>query len=128
MYGQTPFLELLEGIESIETYNFNPEAIRLPQKPSPGSFLERDGSNLGSVIETTREITEWAVERAGRYLLAITKTAEFTSVVRAATKHFAKKGAQTPIQIGYALWFGVCPFFFPHHSKSRPVCVAASSE
>jgi predicted ATPase len=81
MYGTTPFLELLEQLESIETYNFNPEAIREPQTPAPGGFLERDGSNLASVIETTREIDGWAIERASRYLLAITKTAEFAGVV-----------------------------------------------
>ncbi len=78
----TPFLELRERIEAIQTYNFNPEAIRRPQNPSPGGFLERDGSNLASVLETTREVDEWAVERAGRYLLAITKTAAFAGVSR----------------------------------------------
>lgn len=82
MYGTTPFLELRECVESIEAYNFNPEAIRRPQKPTPGWFLERDGSNLASVIETTREIEDWAIERAGRYLLAVTKTASFSGVVR----------------------------------------------
>jgi predicted ATPase len=82
LYGASPFEELVERIESIETYNFNPEAIRRPQKPAPGGFLERDGSNLASVIETTREAEEWAVERAGRYLVAITKTAEFAGVIR----------------------------------------------
>jgi predicted ATPase len=91
MYGTTPFLELLERIESIETYNFNPETIRSPQKPAPGGFLERDGSNLASVIETTREIEEWAVERAGRYLFAVTKSVEFAGVSRSSgyeTLHF----------------------------------------
>jgi predicted ATPase len=84
MYGVTPFLELLELLESIETYNFNPEAIRQPRKPAPGGFLERDGSNLASTIETTREVEEWAIERASRYLAVITKTAEFAGVVRSA--------------------------------------------
>ena len=81
MYGTTPFLELQEGVESVETYNFNPDAIRRPQKPAPGGFLDRDGGNLASVIETTREVEEWAVERAGRYLLAVTKNTGFNGVV-----------------------------------------------
>lgn len=81
-YGNTPVPEFLESLEAVTTYNFNPETIRLPQKPAPGSFLERDGSNLASVIETTREIDEGAIERAGRYLLGITKTTGFAGVVR----------------------------------------------
>jgi predicted ATPase len=83
VYGvTTPFLELLEQIESIKTYNFNPEQIRRPQKPAPGGFLERDGSNLGSVIETTREIEGRAMERAGRYLAVVTRTVQFAGVHR----------------------------------------------
>lgn len=81
-YSDTPVPEFLECLEAITTYNFNPEMIRLPQKPTPGSFLERDGNNLASVIETTREVEERTIERAGRYLLTITKAAEFAGVIR----------------------------------------------
>lgn len=81
-YSDTPVPEFLECLEAITTYNFNPEAIRLPQKPAPDGFLERDGSNLASVIETTREAEEWAIERAGRYLFAITKVAGFAGVLQ----------------------------------------------
>jgi predicted ATPase len=82
MLGVAPFLELLEGIESIQTYNFHPETIRRPQKPAPGGFLERDGNNLASTIETTREAEEWAIQRAARYLAVITRSAEFVKVER----------------------------------------------
>lgn len=81
MYGFTPFLELRERIESFRTYNFNPGEIREPQKPDPGWFLKRDGSNLASVIETTREIEDWAIDRAGQYLSVITESVEFAGVM-----------------------------------------------
>jgi predicted ATPase len=63
-------------------YNFHPEIIRLPQKPKPGTLLEKDGSNLASVIETTREIEAKDIERVCRYLDAITGTVEFLHVAR----------------------------------------------
>jgi len=80
--GAAPFEELHDSLAAMNTYNFSPEVIRRPQKPAPGNWLERDGSNLASVIETTREIEEWAIERAERYLLAITKTTGFAGVVQ----------------------------------------------
>ena len=79
MYGVTPFLGL-HGIETLRTYNFNPDAMRRPQKPSPGTFLESDGSNLASVIQTTVEIEKWCVERVKRYLIAITGGVHFLRV------------------------------------------------
>jgi predicted ATPase len=82
-YSDTPVPEFLECLEAITTYNFNPEAIRRPQKPAPGGFLERDGSNLASVIDTTREIEAWAIERAGRYLATVTRSVEFAGVNKA---------------------------------------------
>ncbi len=80
MYGVSPFLELLERLESIQTYNFNPEVIRPLQRRDHGGFLERDGSNLASTIETTGEIDKWAIDRAKRYLAIITNSAEFAGV------------------------------------------------
>ena len=50
--------------------------------PDPGWFLERDGSNLASVIETTHENEEEIIERVGRYLSAITGSVELLDVVK----------------------------------------------
>ncbi|MFO0842585.1 MAG: AAA family ATPase [Gemmataceae bacterium] len=102
-YGDTPAPEFLECLEAITTYNFNPEAIRLPRKPTPGRFLKRDGSNLASVIETTCEIEAWAVERVGRYLLAITKTTGFHGVLRSGGYetlrfHVSRDGNSPPLE------------------------------
>jgi predicted ATPase len=52
-------------------YNFHPDAIRRLQKPSPGWLLERDGSNLASVIAGLKEINPDSVQRVREYLSAI---------------------------------------------------------
>jgi predicted ATPase len=80
-FNNQPFLNVSDGLRFSECYNFHPQSIRRPQMPTPGRYLERDGSNLASVIETTREIDEWAIERAGDYLSAITTTVGFGGVV-----------------------------------------------
>ncbi|VTR92663.1 aaa domain protein : SMC domain protein OS=Thermaerobacter marianensis (strain ATCC 700841 / DSM 12885 / JCM 10246 / 7p75a) GN=Tmar_0500 PE=4 SV=1: AAA_21: AAA_21 [Gemmata massiliana] len=77
-FGNGPFTELSSYITSIATYNFNPEAMRRPQKPNPGSFLERDGSNLASVINTSGGVNETPIDRVSRYLNVVTNSAEFT--------------------------------------------------
>jgi predicted ATPase len=73
MIGIQPFVDLGDGLRSMGFYNFHPEAIRTLQKPNPGWLLEKDGINLASVIETTREIEQGLIERVGRYLSAITE-------------------------------------------------------
>ena len=77
-----PYLNLARFLRYMGFYNFHPDAIRRLQKPNPGWLLERDGGNLASVIETTRENDPEAVERVGRYLSAITETAELLGVAR----------------------------------------------
>ena len=107
VYGVPRSWNSLERVESIQTYNFNPETIRRPQKPAPGGFLERDGSNLASTIETTGEVEEWAIKRAGRYLAAITNTAEFARVIRSGGYetlrfHVARNGDGQPLEFDAA--------------------------
>ena len=81
-YPFTPVVELVHQLSGIRTYNFHPEAIRPPQIPNPGWPLERDGSNLASVIETTRENDERTIERVGRYLSVITESVELLGVAK----------------------------------------------
>lgn len=69
--GLQPFLELSEGLRYMGFYNFHPDAIRTYQKPNPGWLLEKDGSNLASVIEGLKEIEPRFVERVRDYLGAI---------------------------------------------------------
>jgi predicted ATPase len=80
--SDTPVPEFLERLEALTTYNFHPDAIRRIQKPNPGWFLERDGRNLASVIETTRENDEKTIERVGRYLSVVTGSVELLGVAK----------------------------------------------
>jgi predicted ATPase len=82
VYHDTPVPEFAEWLESLTAYNFHPEAIRRVQKPNPGRLLERDGSNLASAIETTREVEEWATERMNRYLSVVVREVERFETVR----------------------------------------------
>jgi predicted ATPase len=82
MAVRRPFGDLSLSLRYMGFYNFHPDAIRRLQKPSPGWLLERDGSNIASVIETTREKEEEAVERVGRYLSAITEAVALLGVVK----------------------------------------------
>ena len=82
-YDDGPISDMSDQLKAIATYNFNPDAIRRPQKPMPGGVLEHDGRNLASVIETTKEIEPETIERASRYLAATTNSVEFAGVLRA---------------------------------------------
>jgi predicted ATPase len=81
-YTDSPVPEFSESLETLTVYNFHSDVIRRLQAPNPGWFLERDGSNLASVIETTRENDEEVIERVGRYLSAITRFVELLGVVK----------------------------------------------
>jgi predicted ATPase len=78
-----PFMALLVHLlQHMGFYNFNPEAIRLLQKPTPGSLLERDGKNLASVIADLKRIDPDSLERVRDYLSAIAEEIEDFWVVR----------------------------------------------
>jgi predicted ATPase len=71
LMGTNPANIFGDGFRYMGFYNFHPEAMRHLQKPSHGSLLEQDGSNLASVIEGLKEIDNDAVERARDYLALI---------------------------------------------------------
>src|SRR5262249_41767684 len=77
-----PFIDLADGLRSMGFYNFHPEAIRQPQKPLPGTMLEKDGSNLASVIAGLKETDPDTVERLRDYLAIIAEGVEYFDVVR----------------------------------------------
>jgi predicted ATPase len=77
-----PLLSLALGLRSMGFYNFQPDAIRVLQRPNPGGLLERDGNNLASVIEGLREIDEESVDRIKAYLSAVVDQVEDFQVVR----------------------------------------------
>lgn len=80
--GSQPFLDLNEGLRNSGFYNFHPEAMRLPWKPTPGSLLKRDGSNVASLIDSLKEIEPEAVDRVQQYLSTIAEEVHGFDVVR----------------------------------------------
>src|SRR5262249_527108 len=69
--GVQPFVDLGDGVRSMGFLNVHPDAIRRLQKPLPGVFLERDGSNLASVIRILEEIDPDSLQRVKEYLTHI---------------------------------------------------------
>jgi predicted ATPase len=79
--GTQPLIDLGDGLRATGFYNFYPEAIRHLQRPNPGSLLERNGSNLASVIEGLEEIDPDSVQRVREYLSTITEEVRHFDVV-----------------------------------------------
>jgi predicted ATPase len=73
---------LIEGLKGMRLYNFYPEAIRRLQRPNPGTPLERDGSNLASVIEDLERTEPVTSGRAKDYLSVISEDIESFRAIR----------------------------------------------
>lgn len=82
MIGFQPFLELSEGLRLMGFYNFNPDEIRCYQRPNPGWLLEKNGSNLASVIEGLDEIDPESAQRVRDYLKIIAEEVGNFEVIR----------------------------------------------
>ena len=67
--GLDAFRPLYDALSGMGFYNLNPETIRDLQAPDPGELLNRDGSNLASVLSNLDRSRKGAVEE---YLAAIT--------------------------------------------------------
>lgn len=67
----SPFEELFDGIHDVRDYSFHPAAIRTPQRPAAGEFLQRDGRNLASVVREIAAVEPWAVGRISQFLEVI---------------------------------------------------------
>jgi predicted ATPase len=80
--GIQPFIDLADGLRFMGFYNFHPEAIRSARKPLLGMMLEKDGSNLASVIESLDEIDPDSLERVQAYLSIINEDVEHFDVAR----------------------------------------------
>jgi predicted ATPase len=65
-YGTTPVPEFAACLEALTAYHFHPDAIRRLQKASLGRLLERDGSNLPSVITALQQADPDSVQRDRR--------------------------------------------------------------
>jgi predicted ATPase len=66
--GYSPLIDLGNHLRWMGFYNIHPDAIRLPQKPLPGVLLERDGSNLASVVRSLEQLNPTSFQRSQEYL------------------------------------------------------------
>lgn len=66
--GIEPFRSVYNALVRMCFYNLNPDAIRAPQAPDPGSLLRRDGSNLPGVLANLRKHSPATMQRIEDYL------------------------------------------------------------
>ena len=66
--GVAAFRGLYDALSGTGFYNLNPEAIRDHQPPAPGDLLNRDGSNVASVLSNLEARSPDFKKRIERYL------------------------------------------------------------
>lgn len=68
---QSPFAPVFAGLRSMQFFNFVPEFIRPPQRPTIGATLGLQGESLGSVLTALTVEHTWYKQRIDAYLQAI---------------------------------------------------------
>lgn len=66
--GLPEFRPVFDALSLMGFYNIRPEAIRKHQEPDKGDLLNRDGSNLASVIRHMKQTKNGALGRVQEYL------------------------------------------------------------
>ncbi len=102
--GAPPFARISDRLRSMAFYLFQPQAIRLPQKPTPGQLLTPDGRNLASSIETVRRLDVSIIERVKQYLKAVVREIDGFEVNRSGDFEtirfqFHRNGAGQPLEV-----------------------------
>lgn len=69
--GIEGFGPLYDGLTGIEVFSPSPEAMRAPQTPDPGDTLDRDASNIASVVGRLASESPHTKDRIEEYLRAI---------------------------------------------------------
>ena len=69
--GVTRFRPLYDALSQMGFYNLNPDAIRDVQPPDPGELLNRDGSNIASVLSTLSNRSPKLKDRIEEYLAKV---------------------------------------------------------
>ncbi len=69
--GLEAFRPLYDALISMGFYNLNPERIREPQPPDPGELLNRDGSNMASVLAALKDRAPAVKRRVEEYLATV---------------------------------------------------------
>ena len=65
------FRRVYEALSTLGFYSLNPQEIRQPQPPDPGELLNRDGSNIASVLANLSSRSPEAQRRVEDYLAAV---------------------------------------------------------
>ena len=65
------FRPVYDTLAGMGFYNLNPTQIRELQSPDPGDLLDRDGSNIASVLDRMKSDSPSDVERIGEYLASV---------------------------------------------------------
>ena len=69
--GLSQFRPAYDAMQAMGFYNLNPEQMKGIQKPDAGQLLDRDGSNLASVLARLEEDNPAMIERIREYLSLI---------------------------------------------------------
>jgi predicted ATPase len=69
--GQAPFASLYTGLRTMPFFNFVPDVIRAPQRPTTGTALGRRGEHLGDVLNALEIDFPWYKGRIDAYLQSI---------------------------------------------------------
>jgi len=69
--GLPQFRPAYDAMQAMGFYNLNPEQMKGIQKPDAGQLLDRDGSNLASVLARLEEDNPAMIERIREYLSLI---------------------------------------------------------
>ena len=69
--GHESFRRVYEALSTLGFYSLNPQEIRQPQPPDPGDLLNRDGSNIASVLSNLSSRSPKALRRIEDYLGAV---------------------------------------------------------
>ncbi|MBL8877897.1 MAG: AAA family ATPase [Phycisphaerales bacterium] len=69
--GYSQFRPVFDVLTRMAFHNLNAEAMKLPQRPEPGTLLAHDGRNLASVIKQMQSASPEALQRVVEYLRVI---------------------------------------------------------
>lgn len=69
--GEPAFSQIFQLLSNIGYYSLNLDRVRELQSTDPGNLLNRDGSNLASVIRNTAEHSPDTLKRITEYLAAV---------------------------------------------------------
>jgi predicted ATPase len=74
--GFPEFRPVFDALLGMRFHNFNPELIKMPQRPSAKEYLERDGRNIASVLGYLLKNSPQTLERIEEFLAEVVPSIE----------------------------------------------------